>query len=142
MKKVKVWVGCDHAGFDLKQQLMQKFNEIDWSDVGTDRSDVSVDYPDFATKVALAIKDHPDDFGLLICGSGQGMVIKANRSPWVRAALCWSEEAAKLSRAHNNANVLCLAARLVDATTNEKILSTFVTVSFEGGRHQTRVNKL
>src|SRR4051794_28575223 len=109
MSKVTLWVGCDHAGFALKKALMEKFPQYEWHDEGTFNED-SVDYPDFAEKVALAMKSRVSDasaFGLLICGSGEGMAIKANRYSWVRAALCWSEEVAELSRAHNNANVLC-----------------------------------
>lgn len=144
MAKVKIWVGCDHAGFTLKQDLIKKFPQFEWYDQGS-FSEESVDYPDFAEKVANALKaesKNETSFGLLICGSGEGMVIKANRYPWIRAALCWNEEVARLSRAHNNANVLCLASRQVDAAINEKILSTFMSSPFEGGRHQRRVDKL
>ena len=144
MAKVKIWVGADHAGFKLKQDLIKKFPQFEWQDQGTFNEE-SVDYPDFATKVCEALKPelaNANTFGLLICGSGQGMVMKANRYPWIRAALCWNEELARLSRAHNNANVLCLAARHVDQTQNEKILETFMSSPFEGGRHQRRVEKL
>ena len=139
--KTEIWVGCDHAGFSLKKHLLEKFKQFTWHDLGAN-SEVSVDYPDYAGKVALALKDNPNGLGLLICGSAQGMAIKANRSPWIRAAICWNEEIAKRARTHNNANVLCLAARHVDIETNERILSTFVATSFEGGRHQGRVDKL
>src|SRR5947209_4993200 len=119
MSKTTIWVGSDHAGFPLKKSLMEKFAEINWHDQGTFNEE-SVDYPDFASKVATELKDHPDRVGLLICGSGQGMAMRANRFPWIRAALCWSEQVAKLARQHNDANVLCLSGRLVDQATNEK----------------------
>jgi ribose 5-phosphate isomerase B len=144
MAEIKLWVGCDHAGFTLKQDLMRKFPQFEWHDQGTFNED-SVDYPDFAQKVVDALKSETqreNTFGVLICGSGQGMVMKANRSPWIRAALCWNEEVARLARAHNNANVLCLASRLIDTAINEKILATFVSSPFEGGRHQRRVDKI
>lgn len=141
MAKIGIWTGCDHAGFPLKKHLMEQFPQYQWHDQGT-FDEASVDYPDFAEKVALSLKTRPNDFGLLICGSGQGMAIKANRYPWVRAAICWNEEVARLARAHNNANVLCLAGRLVDSNTNERILKSFLNSSFEGGRHLRRVEKL
>lgn len=144
MAEIKLWVGCDHAGFTLKQDLMRKFPQFEWHDQGTFNED-SVDYPDFAQKVVDALKSETqreNTFGVLICGSGQGMVMKANRSPWIRAALCWNEEVARLARAHNNANVLCLASRLIDTAINEKILAAFVSSPFEGGRHQRRVDKI
>lgn len=140
-QKIKIWTGCDHAGLSLKRQLIRKFPQYEWHDEGT-RTEDSVDYPDYAAKVAEALKDKTDAIGLLICGSGEGMVMKANRYPWIRAALCWTTEVAKLTRAHNDANVLCLAARLVDPLDNEKILSAFIETPFEGGRHQRRVDKL
>jgi ribose 5-phosphate isomerase B len=144
MAKTQLWIGSDHAGFSLKQRLIQSHPEFEWHDVGT-TSEESVDYPDFAAKVATALKPEiqkANVFGILICGSGEGMVMKANRYPWIRAALCWNEEVARLTRAHNNANVLCLAARLIDPVINEKILLTFLSSPFEGGRHQRRVDKM
>lgn len=143
-EKIRLWVGADHAGFQLKQDLMKKFPQYEWHDQGTFNED-SVDYPDFAARVCEQLKPElasPNTFGVLICGSGEGMVIKANRYSWIRAALCWNDELARLSRAHNNANVLCLAARHVEASLNEKILETFVSSPFEGGRHLRRVEKL
>lgn len=139
--KPTIFIGSDHAGFELKAHLMHRFPEYEWHDEGT-FSEESVDYPDFAEKVAVRMKENPQSFGVLICGSGEGMAIKANRYVWIRAALCWSEEVAQLSRRHNNANVLCLAARLVERSLNEKIFSAFFAASFEGGRHQRRVAKL
>jgi ribose 5-phosphate isomerase B len=141
MPRLKIWVGCDHAGYPLKKQLMEKFTDVEWHDQGT-FSEESVDYPDYAAKVAEAMQGDEKAKGLLICGSAQGVAMKANRYAWIRAAVCWSEEVAKLSRQHNDANVCCLAARLLDALTNEKIFKTFITTEFEGGRHQKRVAKL
>jgi len=149
MAKTQLWIGSDHAGFSLKQRLIQAHPEFEWHDEGT-FGEESVDYPDFAAKVATALKEQlppkngtsGNAFGVLICGSGEGMVMKANRYPWIRAALCWTEEVARLTRAHNDANVLCLAARLVDPAINEKILLTFAASPFEGGRHQRRVDKM
>jgi ribose 5-phosphate isomerase B len=136
-----IWTACDHAGFALKVRLMNLFPDYKWHDLGS-FSEESVDYPDYAEKLAAAMKARPTDLGLLICGSGQGMAIKANRYPWIRAALCWNEEVARMARQHNHANVLCLAGRLIDAELNEKILTAFFSTPFEGGRHQRRVDKL
>lgn len=136
-----MWVGCDHAGFNLKTALIARFSNVAWRDEGSFDS-TSVDYPDYAEKVAIRLKENPKDLGLLICGSGEGMVMKANRYGWIRAALCWNVESARLSRAHNDANVLCLASRLIDEETNAKILTAFLETAFEGGRHQRRVDKL
>lgn len=139
--KTSLWTACDHAGFALKTRLMRRFPDFEWHDLGA-FTEESVDYPDFAEKLVAELKNHPGDLGVLICGSGQGMAIKANRHPWIRAALCWNEEVARLARSHNNANVLCLAGRLIDGELNEKILTAFVSTPFEGGRHQRRVDKL
>lgn len=149
----KILIASDHAGLNLKQEFIKNNPELPWEDLGpTDTN--SVDYPDFAEKLATKLsqlsKSYPateDAFrseicGVLICGSGQGMAIKANRFPQIRAALCWSEEVAKLSREHNNANVLCLGARAVTPEVAQKILKTFLSSAFEGGRHSQRVAKL
>src|SRR5580698_4533675 len=98
MGKTQLWVGADHAGFKLKQSLIKRYPQYEWHDEGT-LNEESVDYPDFAEKVALALKEKKENsFGVLICGSGEGMVMKANRYPWIRAALCWNEEVARLTR--------------------------------------------
>lgn len=133
-------VGCDHAGLELKNYLMRQNSSLPWQDLGTHSID-SVDYPDYADLVCAKVKE-PTHVGLLICGSGQGMAIRANRHPHIRAALCWHEEIARLARAHNNANVLCLGARTIDFKICERILTTFLTAKFEGGRHEARVLKL
>ncbi len=139
--KVKIYVACDHAGLGLKNQLIAGLPELNWQDLGTNDS-ASVDYPDYADRVAIAIKTDPAAMGLLVCGSGQGMAIRANRHKHVRAALCWSIQVAELSRAHNDANVLCLGARVIDPKTALDIAQKFFSTPFEGDRHARRVEKL
>lgn len=137
----KVFIASDHAGFSLKQQLISSLKEIPWQDLGPTNSD-RVDYPDFANRVAQALKEHPDSIGILVCGSGQGVSMRANKFNHVRAALCWTTEVAQLSREHNNANVLCLGERLIEPKLCEKIVKVFLSTPFEGGRHATRVEKI
>lgn len=137
----EILIASDHAGFDLKQHLIAHFPNLKWRDLGT-YSTESVDYPDYATKLAEDLKKNPDGLGVLVCGSGQGMAIRANRFNHIRAALCWNEEIAGLARAHNDANVLCLPGRQIDAALANKILNRFLQTPFEGGRHQKRVDKL
>lgn len=137
-----IFIACDHAALDLKLHLIGKFPFLPWKDLGTYTQE-SVDYPDYAQQVCMSMKEQlPDALGVLICGSGQGMNIKANRYPFIRAALCWNEEIAKLSREHNDANVLCLGARFIAPELAERILKTFIETEFEGGRHARRVDKL
>jgi ribose 5-phosphate isomerase B len=136
-----IHVASDHAGFELKKELIHHLKEYNWRDYGPFDT-VSVDYPDFAKKVCEALRNSEKDYGLLICGSGQGMCMSANKYPFIRAALCWNSEVARLARAHNNANVLCLGARIIDFETATQILKTFCSTSFEGGRHELRVNKI
>lgn len=142
MNYKKIFIGCDHAGLSLKKPLMDFFPQLPWDDCGT-HSEASVDYPDFAEIVAQKMKDFSphDVLGVLICGSGQGMAISANRYKHIRAALCWNVEIARLARAHNNANVLCLGARSTDPRTAQEILKVFLNTPFEGGRHEKRVAK-
>lgn len=146
---MKILIASDHAGLDLKTHLIQSAarlqeslgQAVEWVDLGpTDKS--SVYYPDFADKVALHIQQHPEELAVLICGSGQGMAMRANKYSQVRAALCWNEEIAKLSREHNNANILCLGARFVSPDLGFQILKTFFSTAFEGGRHSPRVAKV
>jgi len=142
-KKFKsVFIASDHGGVDLKSHLIGRFPFIPWMDLGPLSSE-SVDYPDYAAKLCSELKPHlQDSRGILICGSGQGMAIRANRFPYIRAALCWNEEVVRLAREHNDANVLCLGGRLVSAPLAERILTLFLQTEFEGGRHQRRVDKL
>lgn len=137
----KIYIAADHAGYDLKQHLLSKFAELKIEDLGTHNPD-RVDYPDYADRVATKIESDPQAVGVLVCGSGQGMAIRANRYPKVRAALCWNDETAQLSRQHNNANVLCLGSRFVSPDSAETILENFLNSEFDGGRHTGRVDKL
>lgn len=137
-----ILIACDHAGLDLKNKVLDlKINNISWKDMGT-KGSASVDYPDFADLVAGHIQKNPDEKAVLICGSGQGMAMRANKYSNVRAALCFSEELAQLARGHNNANILCLGARFTDFDQAQKIIKIFFDTPFEGGRHQGRVDKL
>ncbi|MGE3683199.1 MAG: ribose 5-phosphate isomerase B [Bdellovibrionales bacterium] len=137
-----LFVASDHAGLELKQHLIGRYPFLPWKDLGTKTTE-SVDYPDYAAQLCLALQSEvTESRGVLICGSGQGMAIRANRFPFVRAALCWTEEVAKLSRQHNDANVLCLGGRFTVFSVAERILSAFLQTPFEGGRHQGRVDKL
>ncbi len=142
---MKIVIGSDHAGFELKNLIKKNIegslDPKDIIDVGTD-SKASVDYPDFANKLTDIITKNDSCFGILICGSGIGMSIAANRNPKARAALCTTEEMAELSRQHNDANILVLGSRLTDAKTANSIVSKFLNTKFAGGRHTERVKKL
>ena len=136
-------IGCDHAGFKLKQIIVQQLKDIglDVLDLGTNNEE-SVDYPDHAHPVAELVNDGKRDLGILICGSGNGVNMAANKHPNVRSALSWTPEIATLARAHNNANVLTLPARFIDKDTAKQIVDAFLSTPFEGGRHERRVNKI
>ena len=134
-------IASDHAGFELKQFIIANFKDMDWEDCGC-FDPGSVDYPDFAHPLATYISEHPDEKGVLICGSGNGMQMTANKHPNVRAALCWSKEIAALARAHNDANILVLPARFITQKEALEIITTFFETSFEGGRHVKRVEKI
>lgn len=144
MKKTpaqKILIASDHAGFLLKKNLIAELTKLGYKavDLGCDSAEKSVDYPDFAQKLA---KKLTKEFGILICGSGVGISIAANRFKHIRAALCHNVKSAKLSRAHNNANVLCLGARVVTNQVAAKITKAFISGKFEGDRHARRVAKL
>ncbi|MCC5934883.1 MAG: ribose 5-phosphate isomerase B [Candidatus Cyclonatronum sp.] len=136
-------IASDHAGFEAKELAKKALEKLGHEpvDYGTHESD-SVDYPDFAKLVATAITDGEYERGILICGSGQGMCMTANKFPRVRAALAWSPEIAALSAQHNNANVLCLPGRFLNEAEISRIVEAWITAEFEGGRHQTRVDKI
>ena len=136
-------IGSDHAGFKYKEQLISflEGKGLPFTDFGTHSSE-SVDYPDFAHPVASAVENGEAAFGILICGSANGVAITANKHQGIRAAICWGEELAQLARAHNNANVICIPARFVREGDAEKMVAHFMTTPFEGGRHATRVNKI
>jgi ribose 5-phosphate isomerase B len=138
---MKLAIGCDHAGFSLKEFLKSNFNEIDWLDKGCYSPD-SVDYPDFAHAVARSIEDKETELGILICGSGNGISIAANKHAGIRAAIAWKPELASLARQHNDANILSLPARFISESEAIEIVKAFLEASFEGGRHQTRVDKI
>lgn len=143
MSKTAIAIACDHGGFDLKQQLLGLLESkgLDVLDLGTNSHD-SVDYPEFGAAMAKAIEENKASRGILICGSGIGISIAANRSPAVRAAVCHSGLSARLARQHNDANVLSLGARLIGVETAIDCVEEFLTTEFEGGRHQRRVDKL
>lgn len=136
-------IAADHGGVELKSQIIKSLSGNGWEvlDLGTDGS-ASVDYPDYAKVVAKSIIDGKAERGILVCGSGIGMSIAANRYPQIRAALVHDRLSAELCRQHNNANVLCLGARLLGDATALDCVNAFMTTEFEGGRHERRVEKL
>jgi ribose 5-phosphate isomerase B len=140
---MKIAIGADHAGFKMKTLI------IDWlspkvevlNDLGTN-SEESVDYPDFAHAVAGEVEKGNYDLGILICGSGIGVDMTANKHQGIRSALCWTKEISKLAKSHNNANVICLPGRFISFETAKEILDTFMKTKFEGGRHGRRIEKI
>ena len=136
-------IGCDHAGVDYKDAIKTYLDSKGFSvkDFGTYTKD-SVDYPDFAHPVAASVENNETAFGILICGSANGVAITANKHAGIRAAICWGEELASLARQHNNANVICIPARFVDEATAIKMVDAFMNTAFEGGRHEGRVRKI
>lgn len=139
----KIAIGGDHAGFTFKKSLIEKLKELglEVKDFGP-YSDASVDYADYVHPLCDAVEKSEFDLGVVICGSGNGVAITANKHQGIRAALCWNEELAALARQHNNANVIALPARFVAYELAEKMLMTFLNAEFEGGRHQVRVDKI
>ena len=142
-EKPKISIASDHAGFEMKKNIMKYLEKNGFSliDRGPSSS-VSVDYPDFAKKVCKDLIDQNVDRGILVCGSGQGMAMVANKHKGIRAALCNSEEMTELARAHNDANILTLGARFVDESQALSCVEKFISTSFEGDRHVQRVNKI
>lgn len=140
---MNIAIGADHAGFEYKELLKKHLekNGHQVKDFGTYNHD-SVDYPDFAHPVASAVEKKEFELGVLICGSANGVAITANKRQGIRAAICWTEEIASLARQHNNANIVCIPARFVSSDLAEKITDKFLATPFEGGRHETRVNKI
>jgi ribose 5-phosphate isomerase B len=140
---MKIAIGSDHAGFDYKNGIKDHLETAGHSvvDHGT-FTDASCDYPDYAHAVALAVEKGEADFGVLICGSANGVCMTANKHAGIRAALCWEKEIAVLARSHNNANVICLPARFVSMDAALEMADVFLATPFEGGRHQNRVNKI
>ncbi|MBL7766234.1 MAG: ribose 5-phosphate isomerase B [Chitinophagaceae bacterium] len=135
-------IGCDHAGYLLKDAIIQHYgNRFTFIDRGTSGPD-SVDYPDYAHPVALDVEEGRATFGILICGSANGVCMTANKHAGIRAALCWKAEIAELARQHNDANILCLPARFMTTQEAFDCADVFLSTAFEGGRHQNRVNKI
>ena len=139
---MKIAIASDHAGYALKEAIKEKFaDQYEWLDLGTNSED-SVDYPDFGAAMGKAITNGDAERGIVVCGSGIGISIAANRYAAVRAALCTNAEMARLAREHNDANVLALGARIIDFDTAMNCVDTFMNTPFEGGRHARRVEKL
>ena len=139
----KICISSDHAGYKIKEYIKTLLykKKISLIDLGP-HNDKSVDYPDYAKKVAKRIKGKKSDFGILVCGSGTGMAISANKIRGVRAAVCYNKTSTYLCRSHNNANILCIGARLTKKNSIGKIVSVFLKTKFEGGRHQRRIKKI
>lgn len=138
---MKIYIASDHAGFQLKSHIIKSLAEYKVEDLGC-YSEESVDYPDCANKLVEKLTDESGQFGILICGSGVGISIAANRHKHIRAALCYNEEIAALARKHNNANVIVFGARFISAEMALSSLQTFLSTEFEGGRHKKRISKL
>jgi len=140
---MKLAIGNDHAGADLKKKIVHLLKEqkIEVINYGTDQNE-SVDYPDFAHPVGMSIQENKADLAIVICGSGNGVNMVVNKYPKVRSALCWNTELAALARSHNNANILAIPARFVSEEVAIEMVDTFLTTPFEGGRHQNRVEKI
>lgn len=140
---MKISIASDHAGFELKTLVIEWLNNQLY--VVTDKgcfSNESVDYPDFAHKVAIDVTNKNADFGIVICGSGNGVNMVVNKYPEIRSALCWNVEISKLARLHNNANICALPARFISKEEAFLIVEIFLTTNFEGGRHQKRIEKI
>ena len=138
---LKIAIGSDHAGFNYKQALLQWLPQATVKDFGT-YDTTSTDYPDFAHPVASAVESGEFDFGILVCGSANGVAITANKHQGIRAAICWQVELAALARQHNNANIVCIPERFISLEEAKSIVEIFLTTQFEGGRHATRVGKM
>jgi ribose 5-phosphate isomerase B len=142
-KGLPLAIGCDHAGYEYKEALKILLAGEGWQveDKGTYSAD-STDYPDYAHPVATMVETGAAAAGILICGSGNGVCMTANKHQGIRAALCWEVELAKLSRQHNNANIICIPSRYVSQQTADEMAVAFLNTAFEGGRHQNRVAKI
>ncbi len=136
-------IGCDHAGFEYKEDIISflEGKGLEYKDFGTYSTD-SVDYPDFAHPVASSVENHETAFGILLCGSANGVAITANKHQHIRAAVCWGEELAELARKHNDANVICIPSLFVREGDVEKMIEIFIHTDFDGGRHERRVEKI
>ncbi|MEM6963547.1 MAG: ribose 5-phosphate isomerase B [Bacteroidota bacterium] len=139
----KIAIGCDHGGFAYKDAIIKMLTQkgIEVKDFGTD-SPASVDYPDFIHPVAEEVENGNVDLGVILCGSGNGAAMTANKHQGIRAALCWSEEIAVLGRQHNNANIISIPARFVSKALAKRMVDIFISTAFEGGRHTRRIGKI
>jgi ribose 5-phosphate isomerase B len=140
---MKIAIGCDHAGVAMKNDILPLLEKLDieWEDFGT-KDEESCDYPDFGEKVSEAVSNGNVDRGVLICGTGIGMSIVANKFPGIRAALCSEDYSAKMSRLHNDSNMLVLPGRVISVDTAKAIVKSWFETDFEGGRHQKRLDKI
>jgi len=138
-----LFISSDHAGYELKEKIKKRFkNKYKFKDLGTDNSNISVNYPDYAHKLCKKVAINSKNMGILVCGSGLGMSMAANRHKKIRAAVCYSVKNTKLSRLHNNANIITLGARLTNKNIAFKCIEIFVKTKFEGGRHNKRIKKI
>ena len=139
----KIFISSDHAGFKLKEEIKisLKRKKLKFEDLGP-QDDNRVDYPDYAHKLARKVKISKNNIGILVCGSGTGMAISANKIKGIRAAVCYNATSTRLSRQHNNANIIALGARLTKKSVSLKLVETFLKTSFEGGRHLKRIRKI
>ena len=139
----KIYISSDHAGYNLKENIKRKFKKkYIFLDLGTNNSKVSVNYPDFAHRLCKKVSNDSKNIGILVCGSGMGMSMAANKHKKIRAAVCYSVKNTKLSRLHNKANIITLGSRLTKKDTAFKCIEAFINTKFEGGRHKKRVEKI
>ena len=139
----KIFISSDHAGYNLKEKIIKKFeNRFIFEDLGTNNSLTSVNYPEYAHKLCKRVGSNNKNMGILVCGSGIGMSMAANRHKNIRAAVCYSVKNTKLSRLHNNANIITLGSRLTKKNTAFRFIEIFLNTKFEGGRHKKRVSKI
>ena len=136
-------IGCDHAGFEYKTAIQKWLTDKGYQvkDFGTFSTD-SVDYPDFAHPAAVSVENGETGFGILLCGTANGVAMTANKHPHIRAAICWQNDVAAIARQHNNANIICIPARFVSLVLAQQMIEIFMTTAFEAGRHLPRINKM
>ncbi len=141
---MKIAIASDHAGYTEKEAIKQQLAQmgVEYEDFGTDSADVSVDYPDFAERVGHAVVNGEAERGILVCGTGIGVSIAANKIPGVRAALAWNAETARLARTHNDANIVAVGARTTSPETIHEIVASYLSHEFAGGRHARRIEKI
>ena len=139
----RIFISSDHAGYNLKELIKKRFSKkYKFHDLGTNNSKISVNYPDYAHKLCKKVSNNIKNMGILVCGSGIGMSMAANKHKKIRAAVCYSVKNTKLSRLHNNANIITLGSRLTKKNIAFKCIDIFINTKFEGGRHKKRVNKI